>query len=206
MKDINLSARIRAGMDDGILARYISIILHPFLIGPIVFLYFSLTGTENLLFGWLVWFITFLATNVVIGAYVGLMKHRGVTTSVDVPERALRFRPFLVGSLGYVLAAIGLYLISAPEIVTILMSIYAVNTIIATMINNWWKISIHGMAIAGVIVPFLYLYGRGWWWLVLLFPAMAYSRIKLKAHTPSQVISGISLAFVLTWLQLEFWM
>lgn len=206
MKDINLSARIRSGLDEQSVARFISVILHPFLIGPVVFLYFSLAGTDRLAFGWLVWFITFLATNVVIGVYVGLMKREGITRSVDVPERALRLRPFLVGSLGYVLAAIVLYLIHAPVVVTALMSIYAVNTIIATVINNWWKISIHGMAVAGVIVPFLYLHGGAWWWLALLFPAMAYSRVKLKAHSPAQVISGMSLAFVLTWLQLEFWM
>jgi len=186
-------------------AKVISVILHPFIVGPVVFMHFSFAGTENPAFGWLVWCITFIATNVVIGSYVGLMKRRGITESVDVPERLLRRKPFAIGAAGYAAATILLSLIDAPVTVVVLMSIYAVNTVIATVINHWWKISIHGMAIAGVIVPFLYLYGGSWWWLLVLFPFMIYSRTKLKAHTPAQAISGVVLAFILTWLQLKFW-
>ncbi len=209
MKDFDLAARMRiASQDDtpkAFGARLISVILHPFLVGPVVFLHFSFAGTENPAFGWLVWSITFIATNVVIGTYVALMKRRGITTSVDVPERLLRRKPFAIGAAGYAVATLVLYLIEAPVTVVVLMSIYAVNTIIATVINHWWKISIHGMAISGVLVPFLYLYGGSWWWLFMLFPLMIYSRTKLKAHTPAQAISGIALAFILTWLQLELW-
>ncbi len=206
MKDLNFSARTGLDSEEEILARFISTILHPFLIGPVVFLHFSLAGTERFGFGMLVWLFTFVATNVVIGTYVALMKKWGVTDSIDVPERVLRLKPFMVGSVGYIIAALILYLIEAPVVVTALMAIYAVNTIIATLINQWWKISIHGMAIGGVMVPFLFLYGGYWWLLLLLFPPIVYSRVKLKAHTPAQAISGVALAFLLTWLQMWWWL
>jgi len=205
MEDFERSTQIEVAFQEHKFARFISVVLHPFLIGPVVFLYFSLSETDDPAFGWLVWFITFLATNVVIGSYVGLMKKRGITDSVDVPDRILRRKPFTVGSLGYLAATVVLWMIQAPIVVVALMAIYAVNTMIATVINHWWKISIHGMAISGVIVPFLYLYGGIWWFLITLFPLMIYSRVKLKAHSPAQAISGIALAFVLTWIQLEFW-
>lgn len=186
-------------------AKLISRVLHPFVLGPVVFLYFSLTFTNSLGFGLLVWFITFLATNVSIGLYVYSMKHRGRTTSIDVPDRILRRAPFRVGIAGYALATLVLYFIDAPVVVIALMGVYTINTSIAMVINHWWKISIHGMGLGGTLVPLLYLYGGLWWFCTLLFPVMIYSRVKLKAHTPAQAISGITLAFVLTWIQFAIW-
>lgn len=188
------------------IAKLISTLFHPFLVGPLAFLHFSLAKTENIWFGWLVWGVTFLATNVVIGTYVFLMKRRGLTTSVDVPERMLRRKPFVIGTIGYIIATGILYLINAPLVVVALMGIYAVNTAIATIISHWWKISIHGMSIGGTLVPFLFLYGGIWWLATLVLPAMVYSRVRLKAHSTAQAIAGIALAFVLTWIELELWL
>lgn len=201
-----ISTQNIAGDDNVTVARLISSIFHPFLVGPLAFLHFSLAYAERLWFGWTVWGITFIATNVVIGSYVFFMKRRGLTTSVDVPERMLRRKPFIIGTIGYVIATGVLVVIGAPRIVWALMAIYAVNTAIATFISHWWKISIHGMSIGGTIVPFLYLYGGGWWWTLLIFPAMVYSRVKLKAHSRGQAIAGIVLAFILTWIELELWL
>ena len=186
-------------------AKFISTVLHPFILGPLAFLYFSISGTENIWFGWLVWIITFLATNVVTGIYLTRMKRNGLTESIDVPERVRRQKPFIMGIFGYLIAAAILHFIGAPVIVVAMMTIYAINSAIATAINYWWKISIHGMAVAGTLVPFIFLYGGYWWWALLLFPAMIFSRTRLKAHTPAQVITGITLAFILTWIQLELW-
>lgn len=186
-------------------AKFISTVLHPFIIGPLAFLYFSITRTESIWFGWLVWIITFLATNVVTGVYLTYMKRSGITDSIDVPERIQRQKPFTLGIFGYLIATAILYAIGAPRIVVAMMAIFAINSAIATIINYWWKISIHGMAVAGTLVPFIFLYGSYWWWAVLLFPAMIFSRTRLKAHTPAQVTAGITLAFILTWIQLELW-
>ncbi len=187
-------------------AKLISVVLHPFIVGPLAFLYFSITQTQSLWFGSGVWLITFVATDVVIGVYVSLMKHRGQTRSIDVPERIQRNKPFIIGVFGYVIATGILWLIGAPIVVVALMSIYAVNTAIATIINLRWKISIHGMSIGGSLVPFLFLFGGFWWLLVLCFPLMIYSRVKLRAHTLAQATAGIALAFVLTWIQLYLWL
>jgi membrane-associated phospholipid phosphatase len=186
-------------------AKYISTFLHPFVLGPLVFLYFSLHDTDNVWFGWMVWFITFIANNVITGVYLTRMKRIGMTSSIDVPERLLRQKPYIISIFGYIFASILLYIIEAPIIVVAMMLIYAVNSAIATMINQWWKISIHGMAVSGTMVPFIYLYGGYWWFALALFPAMVFSRTRLKAHTTSQVIAGITLAFILTWIQLELW-
>lgn len=195
-----------ASREDLRFAKIISSVLHPFIVGPLAFLYFSLTETASLWFGWGVWIITFIATDVVIGSYVTIMKQQGRTRSIDVPERVERTKPFVIGVAGYVIATGILWAIGAPTIVVALMAIYAVNTAIATAINHWWKISIHGMSIGGTLVPLLFLYGGFWWLLVLCFPLMIYSRTKLRAHTLAQATAGIALAFVLTWVQLYFWL
>ena len=202
MDHTELSSSTVGNQDDLRIARAISWILPPFIVAPLVFVYLALNHTQSIWFGWLVWFVTFLATNVVIGLYVSSMKRRGTTSSIDVPERLKRRRPFMVGVIGYVAATVILLIIDAPDVVTVLMAIYAVNTTLATVINQWWKISIHGMSVGGTLVPFLYLYGGYWWLLVLAYPLMIYSRVKLRAHTLAQVVAGIAMAFILTWIQL----
>ncbi len=198
-------SKLASEKQEYVIAKYISRILQPVILAPVSFLYFSFARTSDLWFGTLVWIITFIATNVVMLLYLESMKRDGLTASIDVPERIRRQKPFIVGIIGYLIASALLYLIGAPLIVVAIMTIYAVNTFIATIITSWWKISIHGMSVSGTLVPFIFLFGGYWWWAVLLFPAMIFSRTKLKAHTPAQVAAGITLAFVLTWIQLELW-
>ncbi|MBR2394951.1 MAG: hypothetical protein IKA98_05590, partial [Candidatus Methanomethylophilaceae archaeon] len=58
-------------------------------------------------------------------------------------RREDRFQPLVIGTLGYVLGAILLYVLDAPDIVWVLMVCYAVVTATITVITLYWKISIH---------------------------------------------------------------
>jgi len=181
-----------------VLAKYISVLLHPFVCATIAFL-FLLSNTYISLSKYLIIIgITFSATVVFPTIQVLIMKHRGHTASMDIPEREKRIKPLFFGVIFYSVALILLWIFRSPKPIIILMWAYAFNTTVATVITKYWKVSIHGMALGGpiaalgIIVSPLYF-----WYFFLVFP-MAYSRVKLKAHTTTQVFTGFILGFLLT--------
>ncbi len=126
------------------------------------------------------------------------MKKLGLTSSLDIPEREKRIAPFLISIIIYLLALLILWQMKAPGVVLILMWAYAFNTSVATIITRHWKISIHGMALGGPIAALGIVVSPVYFWAILLFFPMLYSRVTLKAHTIAQVVVGFTLGFILT--------
>ena len=181
-----------------VLAKYISVLLHPFICATISFL--LLLSNSYLSFSkfLVIAGITFSATVIVPTIHVLIMKHQGQTASMDIPEREKRITPFFTGILVYSIALIILWIIDAPKPILILMWAYAFNTIVATIITKYWKISIHGMALGGPLAALGMTISPLYFWFVPLVAPMAYSRVKLNAHTTAQVIAGFILGFLLT--------
>ncbi len=181
----------------------ISVILHPLIVAPVTFIillgqYDNLSRSRSImLFG-----LILLAIVIVPLLSVVRLKKRGQTTSLDVPERAMRINPFVVSVVGYLLVWLALKIVGAPVAISALMLIYTLNTAIATVITHFWKISVHGMALGGPIAALGRLVAPQFYWLILAAPFMIYSRVRLKAHTPAQAGIGFLLGFVLTLIQL----
>jgi len=134
---------------------------------------------------------------------VWLMKRRGETVHLDIPEREKRWRPFVFGMMCYLGALAILAWMGAPRAVLVVMWIYFFNTLVATAITRYWKISIHGMAAGGPTAALGYLVAPGFYWLILTLPFLVFSRVRLKAHTPSQVLAGFTAGLLLTFMQLK---
>ena len=181
-----------------VLAKYISVLLHPFICATITFLLLLSNTYISLSKYFIIVGITFSATVVFPTIQVLIMKHRGHTASMDIPEREKRITPLFSGVIFYSVALIILWIIHSPKPILILMWAYAFNTTVVTVITRYWKISIHGMALGGPIAALgIAVSPLYFWCFPLVFP-MAYSRVKLKAHTPIQVFTGIILGFLLT--------
>jgi membrane-associated phospholipid phosphatase len=94
----------------------------------------------------------------------------------------------------------------APAMVTALMLCYAGNTLVMMLITRRWKISIHASGIAGPTTALIA--SLGIWasiFFVLLVP-VGWARIKLKAHTPTQLLAGALVTVPLTWIQLRIYL
>ena len=181
-----------------VLAKYISVLLHPFICATISFLLLISDSTISFTKFLVTASITFSATVIAPATQVLIMKHRGRTVSMDIPERETRIAPFFIGVCFYGIALLLLWIIGSPKPVLILMWAYVFNTIVATIITKYWKISIHGMAMGGPIAALgMAISPQFFWCIPLVFP-MTYSRVKLKAHTPTQVFAGFILGFLLT--------
>lgn len=114
--------------------------------------------------------------------------------------------PFILSILSYVLALFILWQMQASRPVLVLMWAYAFNTAVATIITKYWKISIHGMGFGGPIAALGQVISANYYGALPLMVLILFSRVKLKAHTPLQVIAGTFLGFILTYIHFKLLM
>jgi len=177
---------------------------HPLLVAPLTFALLLYYGSTVEASRKIIYFLIVIMAVVVIPlVQVVWLKNHGKTVSLDVPERMRRIIPFLVSVAGYLVAWGLLRRLESPKIVYVLMWIYAFNTLIATGITYYWKISIHGMAFGGPVAALGVAFSVQFFWLALIAPVIVYARVKLKAHSVWQVIAGLLMGFVLTYIQLR---
>ena len=60
----------------------------------------------------------------------------------------------------------------------------------------------HASGIAGPLTALIYVVGLTAIPFLLLVVPVGWARLKLKAHTPAQVVAGVLLTIVTTWIQL----
>ena len=135
-----------------------------------------------------------------------LLSKRGVISDFFVSERSERAKPFAGAILSYLVGGLTLWWLRTPTIVTALMLCYAGNTLVMMLITRRWKISVHASGIAGpttVLTESLGLWASVFF--ALLLP-VGWARIRLKAHTPTQVLLGALVTIAATWLQLKIYL
>ncbi len=124
--------------------------------------------------------------------------------NLDLTERHDRVLPLLLASLG---AVIGSFLVQSnlnSQIFTEMSYILATLLVALTIVTTVWKISLHAATLAG-LVSILTIYRSEWFALgyLILLP-VAWSRLKLRQHTPSQLIFGALLGAALTFASAWF--
>jgi len=152
-------------------------------------------------------FLMLMATCVTFGTMVPLvmmlqLTKTGVISDFNVSERKERTKPFVGAAASYLAGGGVLLFMKAPTIIIALMLCYAGNTIIMLLITFRWKISIHASGVAGPTTALVYSVGT--WtavFFILLIP-VGWARMRLKAHTPWQILAGALVTAIATWLQL----
>jgi membrane-associated phospholipid phosphatase len=119
---------------------------------------------------------------------------------VYASDRNTRTKPLVSVVAVHFVGVVVLLLLGAPNVFVSLMISFLINMLVITIVTQTWKISIHTSGISGTIhhlgvgmLPFL----------ALVFP-VAWARVKLKAHSYSQVILGALLSPLLVNFQLFF--
>jgi hypothetical protein len=130
------------------------------------------------------------------------LSRRGMISDFYVSEKEERAKAFAGAIASYAVGSIALIVVRAPTIVTALMLCYVGNTALMMLITLRWKISVHASGIAGPTTTLVY--GVGMWTAVffaLLFP-VGWARLRLKAHTPWQMLAGVLVTIAATLIQL----
>ncbi len=140
----------------------------------------------------LLWALTYVVMVCGIPAlYIGYMVWRGKISDVHMEVRSERIRPFLVSLVGTALAWGILRLMGAPPLLPsfALVSFALLGAML--LVTLVWQISMHSMSITCAVVAAGALYGVGT--ALLLSPLIALvslARLKLRRHTPAELIAG----------------
>jgi len=189
------------------LARIISLLFHPlfmpvygliFLLnGPTFLRYLPLEAKKILLF-------VLIINNVMIP--MGLMmffRYRHLISSYNIDDRNERIMPLLTTSILFCTTSFIIFRFQVPFFIKSFIFATSVVAIILSMINFWWKISIHSAAAGALTSTVLILSFKMnadlIWYIVaiiLISGAVLSSRLRLNSHEPSQVWAGYATGFL----------
>lgn len=133
----------------------------------------------------------------------------GEVTDHHVSNRQQR-APVLLMALGSVGAGlVVLKAAGAPQSVTVMVLAIIGGIVVLAAVSPFWKMSGHAAAVSSAAVISVLMLGPAWLPLVLLIPAVGWSRVVLRAHTLAQVVAGSvfgGLVMAGLWWLLRVWL
>jgi membrane-associated phospholipid phosphatase len=133
----------------------------------------------------------------------------GKVTDHHVSDRKQRAPVLLMALASIIAGLLVLDAAGAPEpVVTMVLAVVG-GVVVLAGVSPFWKISGHAAAISSSTVIAVLMFGASWAPLLLLIPAVGWSRVVLRAHTPAQVVAGSLFGGVVMagiWWLLQGWM
>ncbi|MDQ0030004.1 membrane-associated phospholipid phosphatase [Arthrobacter bambusae] len=123
-------------------------------------------------------------------AYILLMVRLGRLSDHHVSDRRERTAVLMLALVSVVVGLVVLNLIHAPTSVSAMILALIGGIAVLAAVSLVWKISGHASAISAAAVIVALMFGPVWLPLLLLVPAVGWSRVVLRDHTRSQVIAG----------------
>ena len=127
-----------------------------------------------------------------------LMRSGRIRGDHHVPERRERALPIALALVSIVVGLVLLAALGAPAAVTTFGLVTVAVVVVVGLVNLAWKLSGHAAVVATCAVVVLIAYGP--WSLLLSVPVVlwtGWSRVRLGAHTPAQVLAGAAAGAVL---------
>jgi hypothetical protein len=191
----------------GMLARIISGVFHPLLM-PVYGMLIIFSAPT--LFGYLPFevkrllLLIVLINNVLLPlSLLPFFRYRKIISSWTIENRRERIIPLLIASILYSTTSYIIYNFPIPGFLKSFIFTSAFLSILVTVINFWWKISLHsvgaGALLALVLLLSLKMYTPLFWYLIPVIMAAGLvlsSRLKLDAHNPMQVWFGFFTGFL----------
>lgn len=179
------------------IARLISNLLHPFLIGAILLIYLALfkegLDVYQLL---LIFSLDFL----IPGIFALVLLKKKIVNDLDISDVSKR-KYFYFPVCLFLLLTLPLFLVfNIPGDLILIQIGFFIWIVLWAIISLFYKISGHTGG-AGFIYGVIYFLSNGeHWWVFLLLPVLAWSRVKLKQHTIDQTIAGGILGFLISYI------
>ena len=158
--------------------------------------------------------VTFVATCAIPVIAIFLLNRLGVVKNPRLNDRADRTVPYIICTICYLALAIYYHFVNAPIWLSMLMLGGAGALIVLSIVNRWWKISVHAAGIAGIVALLLRMFMAGdymspatQWWLIVsvgLAGMLGSARIWLGRHTLMQVLAGYAVGFCSVFFMMSF--
>jgi hypothetical protein len=187
-------------------AKIVSIIFHPLLVplygmliiffAPTFFWYVPIKVKLLLLL------VTATNTILIPVSLLPFFRHRNIISSWMIETRKDRTVPLITITLCYIVTSYIMIRLQIPVFIKAFILAVTFIVICITIINFWWKISIHSAgagAILGLVIMLWVTMGVSLTWLIvplLLFTGITLSsRLLLNSHNQAEVYAGLALGF-----------
>ncbi len=149
--------------------------------------------------------ITVALTAIPTMGYVLYLVRTGYLIDIYMPEREKRLKPISVISVWLIISLGILKLIHAPNAMLLMLVAVIMQVGVLGVITVLWKISFHSAAIIAVAtIAALIPKPTPAWVLIALVPLVGWARVRLKRHTPMQVIAGYGAGSIVAYLAFHF--
>ena len=198
-------------------ATFISFILHPLLMPTYGFLLIFFTKNYISVFTPMNYKViiiaaTFLFTFLLPTINALILLKMGRIKSLEMETSSERIIPYSSAAIYYFALFYMFYQKQLPAIFIILILGATISIVLTLIINYRWKISAHTIGIGGIAgatlgimyrmqmdLSFIFI-------IVILFAGIvSYARLKLDAHTPAQVYTGLLMGFMVELLLMLFY-
>ncbi|WP_289732668.1 phosphatase PAP2 family protein [uncultured Duncaniella sp.] len=153
--------------------------------------------------------ITFVITCLVPVSAIVALYRSGVIKDPALNNRTERFIPYGVVVLCYLGCGFFFYKASAPFWLPMFFAGGALATVISTVVNCWWKISAHAVAMGGlvalvfrIVASHYALFNMNVWLsgVIIVAGLVMTARVYLSRHTLWQVLAGCANGFLCVYL------
>ena len=159
--------------------------------------------------------IIFIVTFIIPAISIATLRLSNFISDLTLKDQRQRVTPFLFVTCFYGISAYMFY--TKLNINNLIFLIFAITTSLLftlTVITYFWKISIHGAGIGGIIgfilalslaypIPHFALIFSS---ILIIAGLVAYARLSLNAHTPGQVYGGVIIGVVLCFTSLYYFL
>ena len=122
---------------------------------------------------------------------------RGQLTDHHIGRREQRRRPLLLGLACVLIGITALVLLRAPRELIAMVVVMFVVGLGATLVNHYWKLSIHAAVASGSVAVLVLVFGPALLAGAALVALVGWSRVVLRDHTTAQVLAGTCAGAVL---------
>jgi hypothetical protein len=187
-------------------AKIISIVFHPLLM-PVYGM--AIIFSAPTLLGYLPFnvkkllLLIMLVNNILLPlSFLPFFIHRNIITSWAITERKERNIPLIITTILYCITSFIIFRLPIPLFLKSFIFATAGLSLMITLINLWWKISLHSVG-AGALIGLVLMLSLKMltpldWYLISVIIAgglILSSRLKLNLHSPQQVWVGLFAGF-----------
>ncbi len=172
-------------------AQWISIAFSPPLCLLAITFLSTLSAQDGPLWGWVL--AHALLAILLPLLYLVRLFRGGAVSDLELNRRTERIRPLGATLMGTLASLAVLQWGQGPPVLVLVASLSALQTGVFLLITLWWKISAHALTVTGLAVMGFFTIGMAAMPAVFLAVLVAWSRVRLGAHTLSQTVAGVSL-------------
>jgi len=176
----------------------LSYLIHPMVISFVTFLYLIYYSNILIEDKDLIFILCFTSSTISPIATFYFLKKNNLISDLDASKKEERLLPMAFGALFFLLGFATLRLLNAQLLIQGIMFCGMINVILAWLITNYWKISIHAITLSSSLTIFWIFGYQNVLIIIIILSVLIIGRLLAQAHDLNQIMAGIFLGIVST--------